>query len=126
MSTMPGEQISREDILRAFPAAARSKDVLEAAVLDAAFDVLLREMHAQGLFEEFSVVFKGGTALRKLRFGHKGRFSFDLDFDVEPGSEDIIAEEIDGFASAGFFFKVTERRGHRHLRIASGLLPEGA
>ena len=126
MSTMPEDQISRDDILKAFPAAARSKDVLEAAVLDAAFDVLLQEMHAQGLFEEFSVVFKGGTALRKLRFGHKGRFSFDLDFDVEPGSEDIIAEGVDGFASAGFSFEVAERRGHRHLKIGSGLLPDGA
>lgn len=123
---MSGEQISRDHILRAFPAAARSKLVLEAAALDAAFDVLLQEMHAQGLFEEFSVVFKGGTALRKLRFGHKGRFSFDLDFDVEPGSEDIIAEELDGFAAAGFYFEVAERRGHRHLRIASSLLPDGA
>lgn len=123
---MPGEQVSRDHILRAFPAAARSKNILEAAVLDAAFDVLLQKMYAQGLFREFSVVFKGGTALRKLRFGHKGRFSFDLDFDVEPGSEDIIAEEVDGFASAGFSFGVAERRGHRHLQIASGLLPDGA
>lgn len=123
---MPGEQISRDHILRAFPAAARSKHVLEAAVLDAAFDVLLRKMYTQGLFEECSVVFKGGTALRKLRFGHEGRFSFDLDFDVEPGSEDIIAEEIDGFAAAGFSFKIAERRGRRHLRIASSLLPDDA
>ena len=66
MSPVPGEQIKRDDILRAFPAAVRSKDVLEAAVLDAAFDVLLREVHTQGLFEEFNMVFKGGTALRKL------------------------------------------------------------
>ncbi|WP_419850207.1 nucleotidyl transferase AbiEii/AbiGii toxin family protein [Candidatus Poriferisocius sp.] len=95
-------------------------------MLDAAFDVLLSEMHKQRLFEEFRIVFKGGTALRKLRFGHKSRFSFDLDFDVEEGADEIIAGEITGHASSGFSFEISERRGHSYLRITSDLLPSGA
>ena len=71
-------------------------------------------------------MFKGGTALRKLRFGHKSRFSFDLDFDVEEGADEIIAEEITGHSSLGFTFEVSERRGHSYLRITSDLLPSGA
>lgn len=123
---MPEAAIGRNDILRAYPAAARSRQVLEAAVLDAAFDVLLSEMCRRRLFEEFHIVFKGGTALRKLRFGHKSRFSFDLDFDVEEGADEIFAEEITGHASSGFCFEVEERRGHSYLRIDSDLLPGGA
>lgn len=64
--------------------------------------------------------------MRKLRFGHKSRFSFDLDFDVEEGADEIIAEEITGYASSGFSFEVSERRGHSYLRIISNLLPGGA
>ncbi len=120
MSSTP---ITRNNVFRVFPGAARSKRVLEAAVLDIAFDVLLQEMHRQGLFEEFNVVLKGGTALRKLRFGHKGRFSFDLDFDVEPGCETIIADTIDGFVSTSFVFEVNDRRGHQHISVTSDLLP---
>ena len=65
--------LSERDITRAVPAAARSKAVMRAAVLDAAFDVFLAEMHKRGLFEAFRIVFKGGTSLRKFRFGHCNR-----------------------------------------------------
>ena len=49
-------------------------------MIDIAQDLLLAHLHAQGMFEH--LVFKGGTALRKLYAGNAGRFSTDLDFSV--------------------------------------------
>lgn len=47
----------------------------EAAILDIAQDLLLRELHHAGALD--ALVFKGGTALRKLYAGQQGRFSLD-------------------------------------------------
>jgi hypothetical protein len=44
----------------------------EAAILDIAQDLLLRELHETGALD--ALVFKGGTALRKLYAGNQGRF----------------------------------------------------
>ena len=48
-----------------------------AALIDIAQDLLLNRLADLGLFEH--LVFKGGTALRKLYAGSSGRFSTDLD-----------------------------------------------
>lgn len=48
-----------------------------AALIDIAEDLLLAHLDDQGIFEH--LVFKGGTALRKLYAGNAGRFSTDLD-----------------------------------------------
>jgi Nucleotidyl transferase AbiEii toxin, Type IV TA system len=52
----------------------------EAAILDIAQDLLLRDLHDSGALD--ALVFKGGTALRKLYAGNQGRFSLDLDFSL--------------------------------------------
>ena len=118
--------ITEQDIIRVFPTAARSKVVMRASVLDVAFDVFLSEMHRRDLFEVCKMVFKGGTALRKFHFGHKGRFSFDLDFDAEEGAEQAIAEELNGCSFGDFEFEISERRTHYLLKVASSLFPEGS
>jgi predicted nucleotidyltransferase component of viral defense system len=46
-----------------------------AALIDIAQDLLLNRLADLGLFEH--LVFKGGTALRKLYAGSSGRFSTD-------------------------------------------------
>lgn len=117
--------ITEAHILRFYPDAARSEPIFRAAVLDTAFDLFLSEMRRRGLFEVCEMVFKGGTALRKFQFGHKSRFSFDLDFEAADGAAEIIAGELDGYSSHGFVFGIGERRGHRSLQVASPLFSGG-
>ena len=62
MSSDSTPRVDRNDLLRSYPAARRSKRVFAAAALDVAFDVVLSEMHRQRLFELCGMVFKGGTA----------------------------------------------------------------
>jgi len=70
----------------------------EAALVDIAQDLILRELHMIGLLGE--LVFKGGTSLRKLYAGNAGRFSLDLDFSVrEIGADtetvlDLLTEHV--------------------------------
>jgi hypothetical protein len=52
----------------------------QAALIDIAQDLLLARLHQRGVFDH--LVFKGGTALRKLYAGNAGRFSTDLDFSI--------------------------------------------
>ena len=125
MARHPNPLVGRNDLLRSYPAARRSKRVFEAAVLDSAFDVVLSEMRRQGLFELCGMVFKGGTALRKFHFGHKSRFSFDLDFDTEEGAAEIVAEQLEGYSSHGFSYAFNERRTHQLLKIDSPLFADG-
>jgi predicted nucleotidyltransferase component of viral defense system len=65
-----------------------------AALIDIAQDLLLAHLHDQGVFEH--LVFKGGTALRKLYAGNAGRFSTDLDFSVrEPSRHQVLGVVAD-------------------------------
>jgi len=94
----------------------------EAAILDIAQDLLLRELHETGALN--ALVFKGGTALRKLYAGNQGRFSLDLDFSlVSPADPDAVVLDlvgaIDGTEIGPFAYGVRERRGKWSLTVAS-------
>jgi predicted nucleotidyltransferase component of viral defense system len=90
-------------------------DGRDAAVIDIAQDLPLRELHDRGALD--ALAFKGGTSLRKLYAGNQGRFSLDLDFSVASPSDDPdtvllnLVSEIDGLAVGPFDYGVTERRG---------------
>jgi len=89
------------------------------ALIDIAQDLLLAHLHAQGMFEH--LVFKGGTALRKLYAGNAGRFSTDLDFSVRDPDDDpaavaaLLRGEIDGLTVDGFTYRIADRRGRAHV-----------
>jgi len=65
------------------------------AVLDIAQDFLLAHLHERGVFADL-VVFKGGTAIRKLFAGGRGRFSTDIDLSgTEPNADRrALAEKV--------------------------------
>jgi predicted nucleotidyltransferase component of viral defense system len=94
----------------------------EAAILDVAQDLLLRKLHETGVLD--ALVFKGGTALRKLYAGNQGRFSLDLDFslavpaDPEAVVLDLVSA-IDGADIGPFAYGVSERRGKWSLTVTS-------
>jgi len=91
----------------------------EAAILDIAQDLLLRDLQFAGALD--ALVFKGGTALRKLYAGNQGRFSLDLDFslaDPEPIILDL-AGNIDGTSIGPFSYGVSERRGKWSVTVTS-------
>lgn len=95
----------------------------EAAIIDAAQDLLLRHLHDVGVLDSLS--FKGGTALRKLYAGAEGRFSTDLDFSASDIGDDteiivsLLAEAIEGEEIGPFRYGISERRGKRYLVIDS-------
>jgi len=90
-----------------------------AALIDIAQDLLLAHLQQQGVFEH--LVFKGGTALRKLYAGAAGRFSTDLDFSVRTPDDDpesvseLLREEIDGREIDGFSYGVHDHRGRARV-----------
>ncbi|MCA8925694.1 MAG: nucleotidyl transferase AbiEii/AbiGii toxin family protein [Planctomycetes bacterium] len=94
-------------------------DTYGAALLDVAQDHLLWLLAELGCFDDGSLVFKGGTSLRKCRLGSVGRFSTDLDF-VAPSDDTVLAvcEAIDGASVSGFEFSLKETRGDgRHWTL---------
>lgn len=99
----------------------------EAALIDVAQDLLLRELADVGVLS--TLAFKGGTAIRKVYAGASGRFSTDLDFAVRHLADDpstvldLIAESCDGLELGGIRFGIEERRGKLHLSYASNLTP---
>jgi predicted nucleotidyltransferase component of viral defense system len=98
-------------------------DGRDAAVIDIAQDLLLRDLHERGSLD--ALVFKGGTSLRKLYAGNQGRFSLDLDFSVADPTSDAdtvvlqLVSDIDGTSIGPFTYGVTERRGKWSLTIQS-------
>jgi uncharacterized protein len=95
-------------------------DTYGAALLDVAQDHALWLLAELSLFGDGSLVFKGGTSLRKCRLGGAGRFSTDLDFAAP--DDDMVLEvcgAIDGSLVAGFKFSLTPTRGDgRHWNFA--------
>lgn len=95
----------------------------EAAVIDIAQDVLLTHLVGEGVFD--LLVFKGGTALRKVYAGAAGRFSTDLDFSLAHMSDDrdavtsLLVGTIDGYRTDDFGYRVTEQRGKFEVRYNS-------
>lgn len=92
----------------------------QAALIDIAQDLLLARLYQQGIFDH--LVFKGGTALRKLYAGNAGRFSTDLDFSVRNPDDDpeaiagLLRDEIDGQDIDGFTYFVGDHRGRAQVR----------
>ncbi len=122
--------LTEAHLRRAYPDAGRSgvsRDILAAAALDVAFDVVLHTLATSGVLRECGLVFKGGTALRKFYIGHRGRFSFDLDFATPEDAATVaalIGEALaarEGFGSFGF--AISERRGHHSIEVTTPVLP---
>lgn len=108
-------------------APSKSAQGREAALIDVAQDLLLRELFYVGVLS--TLAFKGGTAIRKVYAGASGRFSTDLDFAVRNLADDprtvldLIAESCDGLELGGIRFGVEERRGKLYLTYATDLIP---
>lgn len=116
---MSDTSLTRGHILRHTPPGAGAQGQ-DAAIVDIAQDLLLRNLHARGILNPLA--FKGGTAIRKLYAGNAGRFSLDLDFSTLTIGEDpddaltgLIAA-VDGLELEPFRYSVTERRGKWALR----------
>ena len=117
-----GIHLTRAHLLRHSPRGAGSQGQ-EAVLVDVAQDLLLRDLHEVGLMHD--LVFKGGTALRKLYAGTAGRFSLDLDFCVRDiGTQastvlDLLEDHVTGLKLGPFTFAIEHRRGKRHLVVRS-------
>lgn len=102
----------------------------DAAIIDIAQDLLLRELHGRGALD--GLVFKGGTALRKLYAGNQGRFSTDLDFSlagIADDPDDVVLELIAAIESTEigpFTYSVRERRGKWSLIVDSPFNEDGS
>lgn len=108
-------------------APSRSAQGREAALIDVAQDLLLRELADVGILE--LLAFKGGTAIRKVVAGASGRFSTDLDFairnldDESDAVLDMLARTATGIEAGDIRFGVTERRGRLHITYESSMMP---
>ena len=100
-----------------------SKIGIRVAVLDIAQDFLLAHLAERGVLGDLAI-FKGGTALRKLFAGARGRFSTDMDLaSREPEADrhalaEIIAGEAD-VALGPFRFRPSSTRGRWHIAVES-------
>lgn len=120
-------KLTKAHVLRHAPAGTQGH---EAALVDIAQDLLLRHLSDEGLLE--LLVFKGGTALRKLYSGSEGRFSLDLDFSVRELGVDaeevqqLLDDIVVGLELGPFTYDIAVRRGKRTLVIESPLGTTGA
>ena len=111
-------------IMRHTPRGAGSQG-REAAIIDVAQDLLLRHLHEIGFLK--SLVFKGGTSLRKMYAGNAGRFSLDLDFSVSEIGQDEddtlveLIECVENLKIGPFSYGVSERRGKWFVNFSHSL-----
>lgn len=85
----------------------------DVALLDVAQEYVLEHLRREGFFDE-TLVFKGGTALRKFVFGRDGRFSVDLDFGLrvaDPDFAGLVLDAIDGMELHGVRVRLARRKG---------------
>lgn len=121
---MPDHRLTTAWLLRHVP----QQGALGAGVaaLDVAQDLILTDLHHAGVFDGL-VVFKGGTALRKLFAGEQGRFSTDLDFAMADMSHDpaavgaLIAGQIGQMRHDRFTYQVEEQRGRWTVHVDTNL-----
>lgn len=101
------------------------------AALDIAQDLILADLHGAGLLGDL-VVSKGGTALRKLFAGTRGRFSTDLDFALADADGDpsaagsLVAEQIAGMTHRSFRYEVGETRDRWTVQVSCDLVTHAA
>ena len=115
---MPGLDVTAADIFEHTPRqlGAGGRD---AAIVDIAQDLLLRHLHTDDVL--WQVMFKGGTSLRKLYAGARGRFSVDLDFGVlDPYADPAavlldILERIENLMIGPFAYDVSWHRERAHI-----------
>lgn len=96
---------------------------VDVAVLDIAQDFLLSHLEEQDIFREL-VIFKGGTALRKLFAGANGRFSTDLDLAIrtmaeERGAVASLIAELSNVTLGPFAFVPSDAGGRWRIRVES-------
>lgn len=85
----------------------------DVALLDVAQEYVLEHLRREGFFDG-TLVFKGGTALRKFVFGRDGRFSVDLDFGLlvaDPDFAVLVLDAIDGMELFGVRARLARRKG---------------
>jgi predicted nucleotidyltransferase component of viral defense system len=84
------------------------------ALLDVAQEFILGYLEQQGYFDS-TLVFKGGTALRKFLFGSDGRFSVDIDLALARGCDEdfvqVVLDDLDGMRFGGIEVHLERRRG---------------
>jgi predicted nucleotidyltransferase component of viral defense system len=93
------------------------------AVLDIAQDFLIAHLDKEGIFDDL-VVFKGGTALRKLFAGAAGRFSTDIDLaarapDVDRGAAAHLIAEASQVTLGPFTYTPSQGRGRWQIAVTS-------
>lgn len=77
------------------------------------------------------LIFKGGTAIRKLYAGSQGRFSTDLDFASNDATLSLdvlyrdLIDAIDGRTMGPFSFSILMRRDRASIAISSDLKDSG-
>lgn len=96
----------------------------DVVLLDVAQEYVLEHLRREGLFDR-TLVFKGGTALRKFVFGAAGRFSVDLDFGLASDDPNDVGLALDFLEDAeihGVRIALANRDGpNADLRIATPL-----
>ena len=96
---------------------------IDVAVLDIAQDFLLAHLEGHDIFQDL-VIFKGGTALRKLFAGAGGRFSTDLDVAVRGMADDRSAvagliADLSEVTLGPFAFDPSNSGGRWRIRVES-------
>lgn len=98
---------------------------VDVAVLDIAQDFLIAHLEQHDIFREL-VIFKGGTALRKMFAGARGRFSTDVDVALRKMTEDRdavagLVADLSDVTLGPFSFEPSNHGGRWRIRVESEL-----